>query len=371
MAKKIVLLFSLITLVNAVFGGIPKKTDNNWRKVDGNADGGWSDEAHWTLGMPGAEHYANFPGALGSYTVTFPKGDVEIETSFRANVAEGETVTFDGRGSDFRQGAREVDTYHHEPFGFRYKGAHFFNHQQYSGADSTIARHAFSEMTNFVVRLAGDGGPKLYFDQGYLDLYKPCGSESWSALTILFAQGTGANADALPYDGVVGFGKNTETRFGAVYLQGNNRTNILEFTGGKHRFMSTLSAPDASQSMVNKETITEIRIADDAEVVFNGPMYFGHSGSYYGDTARRIFRLSAEDGGYCAVSNTLSQRDAGRLELAVKSKAVMELSGGVTLAGIAACTATVSLADATLNINGEFKQGLSGRTHRSMRPMQR
>lgn len=367
MAKKIVLLFSLITLVNAVFGGIPKKTDNNWQKVDGRADGSWSDAAHWTLGMPGAAHYAYFPGGLGSFTVTFPKGDVEIETSFRANVAEGETVTFDGCGSNFRQGAREVDTYHHEPFGFRYKGAHFLNHQQYSGADSTIAKHAFSEMTNFVVRLAGDGGPKLYFDQGYLDLYKPCGSESWSALTILFAQGVGQNANALPYEGVVSFGDGTASRFGTVYLQGNNRTNILEFTGGKHQFMSTFSAPDASQSMVNKETFTAIRIAGGAEVVFNGPMYIGHSGSYYGDTARRIFRLSAEDGGYCAVSNTLSkedslsQRNAGRLEVAVKNKAVMEFSGGVTLAGIAACTATVSLADATLNINGEFKQGLSGR----------
>ena len=123
MIKKIVFLFSQITLANAVlWGGIPKKTENNWRKADGSADGVWSDEAHWTLGMPGAAHYAYFPGGLGSFTVTFPKGDVEIETSFRANVAEGESVTFDGRGSGFRQGPRESDTYHHEPFGFRYKG---------------------------------------------------------------------------------------------------------------------------------------------------------------------------------------------------------------------------------------------------------
>ena len=88
--KKVVLLFSLVTLANAVLWGIPAKTGNNWRKVDGRADGSWSDEAHWTLGMPGAAHYAYFPGGLGSYTVTFPKGDVEIATSFRANVAEGE-----------------------------------------------------------------------------------------------------------------------------------------------------------------------------------------------------------------------------------------------------------------------------------------
>ena len=126
MAKKIVLLFTLITLVNAVLWGIPSKTNNSWQKVDGRADGSWSDAAHWTLGIPGAAHYAYFPGSLGSYTVTFPKGDVEIATSFRANVVEGECVTFDGRGSDLRQGARESDTYHNEPFGFRYKGGHFF-----------------------------------------------------------------------------------------------------------------------------------------------------------------------------------------------------------------------------------------------------
>ena len=102
--KKVVILFSLITLVNAVLWGLPSKTNNSWQKVDGRADGSWSDAAHWTLGMPGAEHYANFPGALGSYSVTFPKGDVEIETSFRANVAEGESVTFDGRGSNFPAG---------------------------------------------------------------------------------------------------------------------------------------------------------------------------------------------------------------------------------------------------------------------------
>ena len=36
--KKVVILFSLITLVNAVFGGIPSKTNNSWQKVDGRAD---------------------------------------------------------------------------------------------------------------------------------------------------------------------------------------------------------------------------------------------------------------------------------------------------------------------------------------------
>ena len=335
--KKLILSFAVLGFVGTVFG-IAGKTVNNWTKVDGSADGVWDDAAHWTLGMPDATHYAYFPGGLGSFTVTFPKGDVEIETSFRANVAEGESVTFDGRGSNFRQGAREVDTYHHEPFGFRYKGGHFLNQQQYSGADSTIARHAFSEMTNFVVRLSGNGGPQLHFEQGYLDLYKPCSSAGWGAITMLFAQGAGINAEAFPYEGLIRFGKNTSTRFGTVYLQGNNRTNTLEFTGGHHEFMSTFSVPDHSQTMVNRETLTTVRVADEAEVVFKGPMYFGDRGDPFGNTAKRIFRLVAEDGGRCSVSNALVQRDVGTLKLEVKNGAVMDLAGDSTLASIAACT---------------------------------
>ena len=106
MRNKILWLIVFCALVNFAFA-ITGKTNNNWKKVDENADGAWDDDSHWTLGMPGAAHYAYFPGGLGSYTVTFPKGDVEIETSFRANVNEGETLTFDGRGSNFRQGARD------------------------------------------------------------------------------------------------------------------------------------------------------------------------------------------------------------------------------------------------------------------------
>ena len=273
--KKLILLSAVFAVAGSVSGGIAKKTDNNWRKADGSADGVWSDVAHWTLGMPGAAHYAYFPGGLGSFTVTFPKGDVEIETSFRANVAEGETVTFDGRGSNFRQGAREVDTYHHEPFGFRYKGAHFFNHQLYTGADSVIARSSFSEMTNFVVRLEGDGGPKLYFDQGYLDLYKPCGEYASNSATMLFAQGAAIGAEAFPYCGLVSFGENTFSRFREVNFQGNNHTNILEFTGGNHVFMDSFEAPDPQQTFVGKKTLSVIRVAGDANVAFRGAMRIG------------------------------------------------------------------------------------------------
>ena len=359
MRNKILWLIVFCALADFAFA-IAGKTNNNWKTVDENADGAWDDDSHWTLGMPGAAHYAYFPGGLGSYTVTFPEGDVEIETSFRANVNEGETLTFDGRGSNFRQGARETDTYHHEPFGFRYKGGHFFNQQQYSGVDSTIARHAFSEMTNFVVRLSGDGGPRFYFDQGYLDLHKPCSSSGWGALTMLFAQGAAVNAAAFPYEGLISFGKNTETRFGTVYLQGNNLTNTLEFTGGHHEFMSTFSVPDKSQTMVNKETLTTIRVADEAEVVFKGPMYFGDSGSTFGDTAKRIFRLVAEDGGRCAISNSLVQRNVGMLKIEVKNGAVMDLAGDSTLASIAGCTSSVTVADATLKINANMKNGGAG-----------
>ena len=337
--KKVVILFSLITLVNAVFGGIPSKTNNSWQKVDGRADGSWSDAAHWTLGMPGAAHYAYFPGGLGSFTVTFPKGDVEIETSFRANVAEGESVTFDGRGSNFRQGAREVDTYHHEPFGFRYKGAHFFNHQLYTGADSVIARSSFSEMTNFVVRLEGDGGPKLYFDQGYLDLYKPCGEYASNSATMLFAQGAAIGAEALPYCGLVSFGENTFSRFREVNFQGNNHTNILEFTGGNHVFMDSFEAPDPQQTFVSKKTLSVIRVAGDANVAFRGAMRIGVTSGTFGDTSLRTFRLSAEDGGYLAVSNTLTQQNAGRLDLEIKNGAVMDLASNISLASPASCTA--------------------------------
>ena len=355
--KKVVILFSLVTLANAVLWGIPSKTNNSWQKVDGRADGSWSDAAHWTLGMPGASHYAYFPGGLGSFTVTFPKGDVEIKTSFRANVAEGEMVTFDGRGSNFRQGAREVDTYHHEPFGFRYKGAHFFNHQLYTGADSVIARSSFSEMTNFVVRLEGDGGPKLYFDQGYLDLYKPCGEYASNSATMLFAQGAAIGAEAFPYCGLVSFGENTFSRFREVNFQGNNHTNILEFTGGNHMFMDSFEAPDPQQTFVGKKTLSVIRVAGDANVAFRGAMRIGVTSGTFGDTSLRTFRLSAEDGGYLAVSNTLTQQNAGRLELEIKNGAVMDLASNISLASPASCTASVSAVDATLMIGGEFKLG--------------
>ena len=355
--KKLILLSAVFAVAGSVSGGIAKKTDNNWRKADGSADGVWSDEAHWTLGMPGAAHYAYFPGGLGSFTVTFPKGDVEIETSFRANVAEGESVTFDGRGSNFRQGAREVDTYHHEPFGFRYKGAHFFNHQLYTGADSVIARSSFSEMTNFVVRLEGDGGPKLYFDQGYLDLYKPCGEYASNSATMLFAQGAAIGAEAFPYCGLVSFGENTFSRFREVNFQGNNHTNILEFTGGNHVFMDSFEAPDPQQTFVGKKTLSVIRVAGDANVAFRGAMRIGVTSGTFGDTSLRTFRLSAEDGGYLAVSNTLTQQNAGRLDLEIKNGAVMDLASNISLASPALCTASVSVVDATLMIGGEFKLG--------------
>ena len=355
--KKLILLSAVFAVAGSVSGGIAKKTDNNWRKADGSADGVWSDEAHWTLGMPGAAHYAYFPGGLGSFTVTFPKGDVEIETSFRANVAEGESVTFDGRGSNFRQGAREVDTYHHEPFGFRYKGAHFFNHQLYTGADSVIARSSFSEMTNFVVRLEGDGGPKLYFDQGYLDLYKPCGEYASNSATMLFAQGAAIGAEAFPYCGLVSFGENTFSRFREVNFQGNNHTNILEFTGGNHVFMDSFEAPDPQQTFVGKKTLSVIRVAGDANVAFRGAMRIGVTSGTFGDTSLRTFRLSAEDGGYLAVSNTLTQQNAGRLDLEIKNGAVMDLASNISLASPASCTASVTAVDATLMIGGEFKLG--------------
>ena len=56
--KKLILLSAVFAVAGSVSGGIAKKTDNNWRKADGSADGVWSDVAHWTLGMPGAAHYA-------------------------------------------------------------------------------------------------------------------------------------------------------------------------------------------------------------------------------------------------------------------------------------------------------------------------
>ena len=290
MRNKILWSIVFCALVDFAFAMIAEKTNNNWKKVDGKTDGEWGDYSHWTHGMPDASHYAYFPGGLGSYTVTFPEGDVEVATSFRANVAAGETLTLDGRGSNFRQGARETDTYHHEPFGFRYGAQHFFNHQQYGLDDSTIARHAFSEMTNFVVRLSGvDSSPKLYFDQGYLNLYDPCGASPWGAYTMLFAQVATANSGPYQGTGIISFGKNTHTRFGQVYLQGNSRTNILEFTGGKHEFFSQFASPNASQLMVDDETFTQIRIADDAEAFFYGALWFGHTSSTYGDTARRKF----------------------------------------------------------------------------------
>ncbi|MBQ6330785.1 MAG: hypothetical protein IJI35_17330 [Kiritimatiellae bacterium] len=64
-------------------------TDNNWRKVDGDANGSMDETAHWTGGAPTIDHVAVFPGSLGSYTVTIP-AEYELEANFRANVVDGE-----------------------------------------------------------------------------------------------------------------------------------------------------------------------------------------------------------------------------------------------------------------------------------------
>lgn len=338
------------------------KGANNWRKAGGSADGSWTDVSHWTENvLPDYRHIAIFPGNLGSYTVTFPAGNVDVATSFRANVNTGETIVFDGENSSFLQGTRETETYCNEPFGFRFNNAHFFNHQQYSGSDSAIATHAFSEMTNFVIRLSGAGkGPSLEFESGSLNLYDPCSSEPWSAYTILFAQSLTAGADALPYEGRITFGAGTATRFGEVLLQGNNRTNILEFTGGRHEFLKQVSVPNAGQSMTSKAAETVIRVADGAEVVFSGALNFGSSSTAYGNTAERTAKLLVENGGFCAVSNTLTQLVAGRFEIDVRSGGSLDLVGNASLATLSSCTASVSVADAELRSDGELNLGNYG-----------
>ena len=68
-------------------------SNNNWKKVDGIADGSMDTDGHWTSGAPTLDHYAYFPGSLGSYTVTIP-AEYELTSNFRANVVNGETLTF-------------------------------------------------------------------------------------------------------------------------------------------------------------------------------------------------------------------------------------------------------------------------------------
>ena len=333
-------------------------TVNNWRKVDDDANGSMNETDHWTLGDPTLDHYAAFPGSLGSYTVTIP-AEYELKSNFRANVANGETLTLDWRGGHFYQPALPNNTngqYENEPFSIRYSGSHFFNLQTYS-----LSRlHAISEISNAVIRLsATNGHPRVDFDQGIYNFVTPHGSASWSPYIFLFSDNQGgAHKPQSSFNSEVYFHEGTTTLLPKLYFQGCSYTNLLSFDGGTHVVAGAVSVPDSSQKFTDYATESIIRVADTADVTFNNNLSFGCYSSYYGGTTNRHATLLVEDGGKLTVNGALSQVNSGGLDIKVLNGGNLSL-GVSSIASQPALTGRIEVVNASLTLRNTLNVGSS------------
>ncbi len=331
-------------------------SNNNWRKVDGVADGSMDTDGHWTLGAPTLDHYAYFPGSLGSYTVTIP-AEYELTSNFRANVVNGETLTFNWRDCLFCQPQLPSDStgiYYTEPFSFRYGGNHFFNFQ--FGASASASHHAISEISNAVIRLfAQDGNPQLWFDQGFYDFATPMNSAVWSPYVMFFTLGLGLKAQPRDYSSTVCIGECT-TEFPSVYVQGNALTNTLRFSGGTHN-VKDVQVPFASQVYTEHRTLTTVHVTDSADVTCSADMTFGAAHGTFGSTTNRLFELIVDDGGQLSLpGKSILQQSGGGLKVSVRDGGTLT-TAGLTVRSQPSLTGKVEVVNATLNVTGTMSIG--------------
>ena len=333
-------------------------SNNNWKKVDGDANGSMSEDGHWTSGAPTLDHYAYFPGSLGSYTVTIP-AEHELKSNFRANVVNGETLTFDWRDGHFFQPALANDTngkYDNEPFSFRYKGYHFFNLQTYSLSQL----HALSEISNAVIRLSAmNGHPRVDFDQGTYNFVTPHGSASWSPYIFLFSDDQGGvHKPPSSFNSEVHFHEGTTTLLPRLFFQGCSYTNLLSFDGGTHVVAGAVMVPDSSQKYTDYATESIIRVADTADVTFNSNLSFGNYGSIYGGTTNRHATLLVENGGKLTVNGALGQTNSGGLDVKVLNGGALSL-GVSSIGSQPSLTGRIEVVNAALTIRNTLNIGSS------------
>ena len=333
-------------------------SDNNWRKVYGDANGAMNETDHWTSGAPTLDHFAVFPGSLGSYTVTIP-AEYELKSNFRANVVDGETLTLDWRGGRFYQPQLPSDAtikYNNEPFSFRYKGSHFVNLQTYLLSQL----HALSDISNAVVRLSATGGhPRLDFDQGEYNFVTPDGSTEWNAYFFLFADGQGgAHKPPSSFNSEVHFHEGTSTTFPRLMVQCCSYTNVLSFDGGTHVVNGAVTVPDNSQKYTEHAHEVILRVADTANVTLNNTLTIGASSDYYGQTTNQHATVVVENGGKLELKKAFTQDACGALdvivrnggELTTRDEWYMKSSPGFF-------TGRVSVVNAKLNLKGRLSVG--------------
>ena len=331
-------------------------TDNNWRKVDGDANGAMNDTDHWTSGAPTLDHYALFPGSLGSYTVTIP-AEYEMKSNFRANIVDGETLTFDWRGGRFLQPTLADDTngkYHNEPFSFRFKGYHFFNLQTYGYSQL----HAPSEISNAVFRLSATGGhPRIDFDQGEYNFLTPDGSAAWSAYFFLFSENQGgAHKAPASFNSEVHFHEGTTTTFPRLFVQGCSYTNVLAFDGGTHVVNGAVTVPDGSQKYTDHAHEMILRVADTADVTFNSSLTIGASSPTYGQTTNQHATLLVENGGKLKIMGETKQQYGGGLDIKVRNGGSLSL-GSATVNSQPSLTGRIEVVNAKITLRNLLNVG--------------
>ncbi|MBQ2629925.1 MAG: hypothetical protein IJG13_09640, partial [Kiritimatiellae bacterium] len=334
-------------------------TDNNWRKVDGDANGSMDETAHWTGGAPTIDHVAVFPGSLGSYTVTIP-AEYELEANFRANVVDGETLTLDWRDGRFYQPQLPSDAttkYVNEPFSFRFKGSHFLNLQTYGLSQL----HALSEISNAVIRLsATNDHPRLDFDQGVYNFVTPDGSTSWSPYFFLFSDNQGGgHKPPSSFNSEIHFHEGTTTTLPRLFIQGCSHTNVLSFDGGTHVVKGVVTVPDGSQRFTDYANETIIRVADTADVTFDSSLTFGTSSvQYYGVTTNHHATLLVENGGKLKITGETKQQYGGGLDVKVRNGGSLSI-GSANISSEPSLTGRIEVVNAKITLRNVLNVGSS------------
>ncbi|HPW75281.1 MAG TPA: hypothetical protein PLJ32_04845 [Kiritimatiellia bacterium] len=255
-------------------------------------DGCVSDPTKWSGGaVPTAGQQAVFSGT-GSYTVSYPDGNWTNPFSLLLNVASGQTVTLDGRGTIYTSPDSETDgAWEAEPFVFRVANADTLKIENWWGPDKNTKRLGPVAMQNFKIRVGDAACPRdIHFDEGTFNFYNPNGTALENRVSIF------GSASEYTRQHVV-FHAGTESHLPGLATIGNGtEEDVLRYEGGTHTITGAISMPyDHRGAKCGEQRVEVTGTGTRLTMTGVGSFCVGE-----GNHAGRTWRLVASDGGTLA-----------------------------------------------------------------------